>query len=403
METRTSEFKENKRLRYISFIAFFAILGGLTLVFIFTDLDLVLMGLGYDAGATGDDRFFLKDAQPWAFFYEQEGAILGVYIALAAVFIIYGLYRKDKWVFIKYGVFMILAALLGPLIIVNLLFKGYWGRPRPRETVNFGGSAPFFHVWYPTFLEGYTDDNSSFPAGHPSEFIMYFAIFLVFNHPEFLWKYFGKNRDRTIKVLTVIKYSSLMASLVGGTLMAIGRAVQFGHWYSDSLWTFGFIYLTCMLLYYLVFQFPKWEKKIVDGRVGKSSNVRRLGVRLSIIGGFISMTLGLVIPLAYPNVYPEVADMLNNLHGDFDEGTMAIILVTTLQGLLVASGALSFIGGILVKRRNKHGLLLAEIGAMILFLNPVTVLGVEKIKMHKTATTSEHSKNSHVTERGGGE
>ncbi|WP_069307020.1 phosphatase PAP2 family protein [Methylobrevis pamukkalensis] len=45
------------------------------------------------------------------------------------------------------ALFLITSMLLGPGLVVNLLLKGYVGRARPNEIVDFGGSLDFSRAW----------------------------------------------------------------------------------------------------------------------------------------------------------------------------------------------------------------------------------------------------------------
>ena len=58
--------------------------------------------------------------------------------------------------------YLIAAAVIGPGLIVNGLFKAYWGRARPIQTDLFGGSSPFSEVWV---VAGNCQNNCSFVSG----------------------------------------------------------------------------------------------------------------------------------------------------------------------------------------------------------------------------------------------
>lgn len=51
---------------------------------------------------------------------------------------------------------------LGPGLLVNLVLKGYWGRPRPIQTEMFGGDAPYVAPWR---ITDWCVDNCSFVSG----------------------------------------------------------------------------------------------------------------------------------------------------------------------------------------------------------------------------------------------
>ena len=58
-----------------------------------------------------------------------------------------------------------LTVLLGPVLLVNVILKGQWGRPRPFQSEPFGGDAPF--VLPGTLSDGCTS-NCSFVSGEVS-------------------------------------------------------------------------------------------------------------------------------------------------------------------------------------------------------------------------------------------
>jgi lipid A 4'-phosphatase len=54
------------------------------------------------------------------------------------------------------------AYLLGPGLLVNVILKSHWGRPRPAEVIEFGGALPFVNWWDPG---GACPSNCSFISG----------------------------------------------------------------------------------------------------------------------------------------------------------------------------------------------------------------------------------------------
>jgi membrane-associated phospholipid phosphatase len=68
------------------------------------------------------------------------------------------------------------ALLLGPGILVNSFLKPLFGRPRPIETIIFGGNAPYVPVWTPSSL---CLDNCSFVSGEASFGMFMFAFAVV--------------------------------------------------------------------------------------------------------------------------------------------------------------------------------------------------------------------------------
>ena len=62
------------------------------------------------------------------------------------------------------GLFFALMLAIGPGLIVNGVFKPYWGRPCQHPTIPFGGDQEFL----PVLQKGCDQDYVSFPCGHAS-------------------------------------------------------------------------------------------------------------------------------------------------------------------------------------------------------------------------------------------
>ncbi len=121
----------------------------------------------------------------------------------------------------KEGLFLALLLLIGPGLVVNVWFKGCWGRPRPCETAMFGGARPFVPAGMPGPTEG-----RSFPSGHASMgfFLMAPAFFLYRRNKRLALWFF-------------------VLGLTAGTVIGLGRIVQGRHFASDVVWSAGMIYL----------------------------------------------------------------------------------------------------------------------------------------------------------------
>lgn len=125
------------------------------------------------------------------------------------------------------ALFLGLSLILGPGVVVNAVFKDHYGRPRPNQTVEFGGTLPYHRLFEP----GTSGVGKSFPSGHASMGFYWLGLFV------FLWE----DRRKTAWTFAAL-------GLVHGGLMGWGRTVQGGHWSSDILWSAGCVYLTCWTL-----------------------------------------------------------------------------------------------------------------------------------------------------------
>lgn len=126
------------------------------------------------------------------------------------------------------ALFLGLSLVLGPGVVVNAVFKDHYGRPRPNQTVEFGGTLPFHRLFEP----GVGGTGKSFPSGHASMGFYWLGLFI----------FFWQNRQKTAWAFGAL-------GLVHGGLMGWGRTVQGGHWASDVLWSAGCVYLTCWTLH----------------------------------------------------------------------------------------------------------------------------------------------------------
>ena len=197
----------------------------LTSVFWLTNLDLEIERCFYSP----DTGWYLKKAEPWNLLYNYgniPGLTLGI---LALLAIIAGFFSRQILRYRKIAMFLVLVLVMGPGIITHSVFKENWGRPRPRQIVNFGGTKDFLPVW----VKGTPGNGKSFPSGHAA--IGYYVL-----TPFFILR----RVNRKWAVIT------LLVGVGYGSLMGIGRMIQGAHFASDVLWSAGFTYLTGLSLYY---------------------------------------------------------------------------------------------------------------------------------------------------------
>ncbi|MEX0851886.1 MAG: phosphatase PAP2 family protein [Bauldia sp.] len=74
------------------------------------------------------------------------------------------------------SLFLVASLALAPGVLVNLVLKNQWGRPRPVMVEAFGGSAPYVEVWR---ITDYCSTNCSFVAGEASSAIWLTGLALV--------------------------------------------------------------------------------------------------------------------------------------------------------------------------------------------------------------------------------
>lgn len=173
----------------------------------------------------------IGDQAPWHQLYRfgfYPAYLLGT--AALALFVA-GFFRQPLARFRKGAAFMVLLLALGPGLMVNSVLKDHWGRPRPREITQFGGTGAFHQPWQ----RSGTDNGKSFPSGHGSSaFYLAMPYFVLRRrHPRLALYAFG-------------------SGVFYGVLMGLARIAQGGHFVSDILWAWGVVHLTASVLYYLL-------------------------------------------------------------------------------------------------------------------------------------------------------
>jgi len=173
-----------------------------------------------------DGQWPIGNQFPWITLYRIDRfpavflAILGLIGVLIAFF------RPEKRHWAKPGIFLVMLLTIGPGLIVNSLLKEHWGRPRPREIVQFQGKKEFLQPWQ----KGISGNGRSFPSGHTSAAIYMTAPFFIY-----------RSRNRRVA------YAWLTGGLAFAILMSIARIAQGGHFLSDTIWSCGIVYLLALL------------------------------------------------------------------------------------------------------------------------------------------------------------
>lgn len=193
-----------------------------TAVIAATGADLAISSHFYQSGGWPIGERF-----PWKVLYLADGypaLVLALFGLCAAC---YGNVKSSWYQWRRQGVFLVLLLVLGPGVLVNAVFKDHWGRPRPREVVQFGGSKQFLHPWQP----GINGQGRSFPSGHGSAAFYLAAPFFIYRRTK-----------------PAVARRWLAGGLGFGLLMSYARIAQGGHFLSDILWAWGMVYLTALVL-----------------------------------------------------------------------------------------------------------------------------------------------------------
>jgi lipid A 4'-phosphatase len=128
---------------------------------IFPELDLKLAALFYDPASRSFPSkldalaAFARDAAMWVTWALVLPAIVAIVVKLV---------RPDRPMLIpgRAAVFLLVTLLLSAVVLSNLTFKTYWGRPRPGMVTEFSGPWQFVPWWDP---RGECGRNCSFFSG----------------------------------------------------------------------------------------------------------------------------------------------------------------------------------------------------------------------------------------------
>lgn len=137
--------------------------------------------------------------------------------AAASVFLI--TFFLPKWKKFRRGALaMVLTLVIGAGLITNVGFKGHWGRPRPKQIEEFGGTHLYRPFWRPNFHTK-ADPQKSFPSGHVAMGFYFLSLCLV-----------GRRYNSKL----MFNVGLFLTLLLGGGLM-IARVAQGGHFVSDVI------------------------------------------------------------------------------------------------------------------------------------------------------------------------
>ena len=131
------------------------------------------------------------------------------------------------------ALFLIVSLALGPGLLVNVVLKEGWARPRPGMVTQFGGDYAFMPWWDP---RGTCDSNCSFVSGETSSAIWMTAPALLAPPP---WR-----------------YAALGVAGIYGAAFAFIRLLVGGHFLSDVIFAVIFTGLVIWIVHGFVFRWP---------------------------------------------------------------------------------------------------------------------------------------------------
>ncbi len=253
-----------------------------TLVFWNTGLDVYVSGLFYHPHSP--IAAWDQGLRPlWQFFYHGAPYITGALVfGSIAILVFIRKPTQQQHRLRLYALYMLLLIVLGPGLLINGVFKGYWGRPRPSETVQLGGTQAYL----PPLLMGQSQMYKSFPAGHATTGFTFMGFFFILR--------------RRHKALA---RAALALGILFGLLMGTGRIVAGGHFVSDVLWAGYLTFFSASLLYHFILRFPQREQRIEQAG---DIPIPRLGIYRTT--GYIGLVLLMIFATLLASPFDTTVD-----------------------------------------------------------------------------------------------
>ena len=210
--------KINNNFFFLSLIIFIILI---IFVSVGSSFDIYLSSLFYQ----GERQFLLQSFDLYTLLVRE--VFLNLLIIYLFILPIISIYLPIKKIYFEYifttkdTIFIFLSGLFSLLIFVNLVFKNMWGRARPNEITQLGGSE-MFTPWFK--ISDACDINCSFVSGDAAVGFFIVILYLITKNINFLW-----------------------ISLFSGGILGITRILEGGHFFSDVLFSGFFIFILSYL------------------------------------------------------------------------------------------------------------------------------------------------------------
>lgn len=210
------------------------------------------------AGFAAENVAFLRDVRHLGPFLVRVIAIVSVTVLVIKLLVP----GRPPLMPLRQPLFLLSTLILGPGVLVNLILKDNWGRPRPRNVEEFGGDLPFQPVWK---ITDHCDSNCSFVSGEASAAMWLVSVaFLV---PA------GWRKPVLAFILPL------------GLILSVNRIAFGGHFLSDTLISWGVTLLLILGIYHLLYsRTPPLvsDRQLDEWFTVKGRRLQRIGQRLAV-------------------------------------------------------------------------------------------------------------------------
>lgn len=205
-------------------------------------LDLAISSYFYNKGVNNSDHFVKNKLLD--FFFDFGPLPAEIIAVLASLFLLLS-YISPFWKPLRSAcLLLVLVMVVAVGIITHAILKDHWGRPRPKQIIEFGGKQPFRPYYQPNFHA--PEPSKSFPCGHCSMGFYFFSVALL-----------GK-RYRS----KILYWLGMTLALSLGTIFGYMRIAQGGHFFSDVLVGALLIWLVSLVLDWLIFSLRDVNERV---------------------------------------------------------------------------------------------------------------------------------------------
>ncbi len=191
-------------------------------------LDIAITRIFYENGQFSSSPY-------WDIIYDY-GVIPGWILFFVSLYGFISSYFSSKYqTWRKPSLFILLTFAIGPGLIIHGILKEHWGRPRPKQVIEFGGSQSFRPYYYPHFNQ--PEPSKSFASGHSSMGFAFFSAALL------------GLRSKNKKIF----WGGIAIAWILGILLSLARIAVGGHFLSDTLASALIMWWLASGLYYFLF------------------------------------------------------------------------------------------------------------------------------------------------------
>lgn len=192
------------------------------------DWDRTLSQHAFSGGSFSTHPFF-------QFFYDWGEYPALIISAISVSVLILGVFWKKAGKWRTEALYLFLTFAIGAGLLTNAVFKEYWGRPRPKQTVEFGGEHSFRPFYSPNF--SVQEPLKSFPCGHCTTGFFFFSFVFLGRRLHRPW----------------LTWAGWILAFGFGIALSVSRIYQGGHYLSDTIVGALFMWYSALILDWLLF------------------------------------------------------------------------------------------------------------------------------------------------------